>query len=93
MRKIHTALLYRQVAKCASAWRAKDALCFGATRLCDGARDLNCEIRMKSPRSVQNLCTRAFPQKTEVEPRFSRRPHPSSVALSYTARTGRIIAP
>ena len=93
MRKIRTAVLYRQVAKCASAWRVKEALYSGAARLCIDAGHLNCEIRMKSPGSVQHCCTRAFRRETGVEPRFSRRPRPSSPTLSYTFRPGRIIAP
>jgi len=71
MEKIRTAVLYRQVATSALARRAKEALCFGATRLCGGARDLNCEIRKDNPRSVQKFCMRdGFGGKRRLNPNF-----------------------
>jgi hypothetical protein len=95
MRKIRTAVLYRQVATSASAWRAKEAFYFGATRLCGGVRHSNCEIRKGKTRSVQKFCMRGDSAgKPRLNPNFRGAPPEHQArprGLSNTPRTGRIL--
>ena len=92
MRKLHTEILYKQVACCASAGRAKEALSFGAARPC--AVPAAFELRISKNSRVlystavrERPASRGFWRKTEVEPKSLM----VRAELSYTSRTGRIM--